>query len=87
MDLTDKAAAYANALDSDISARRFEQVRKSNLWRGWIGTIYGSEVGTSERGYAFDQIEDAIENAKLMREQCRAIRPNIAITPNKEPTP
>ena len=39
MDLTDKVAAYANALDSDISAERFEQVRNSELWRGWAGTI------------------------------------------------
>jgi len=40
--------------------------------------------GASASGYAFYQIEDAIENAKLMREQCRAIRPNIATTPNKD---
>lgn len=34
IDLTDKVAAYANALDSDIDAERFEQVRNRALWRG-----------------------------------------------------
>lgn len=29
IDLTDKVAAYANALDDDIDAERFEQVRTS----------------------------------------------------------
>jgi len=72
IDLTDKVAAYANALDDDIDAERFEQVRNRALWRGWIGTIYGAAVGT-EAGYAFCTRHDALANAKLMREQCREI--------------
>ena len=71
-DLTDKVAAYANALDSDIDAERFEQVRNRALWRGWIGTIYGAGVGT-ESGYAFGTKHEAVENARLMREQCRDV--------------
>lgn len=73
IDLTDKVAAYANALDSDIDAERFEQVRDRKLWRGWIGTIYGAGVGT-DAGYAFGTKYEAVENARLMREQCREIR-------------
>ncbi len=72
IDLSDKIAAYANALDSDIDAERFEQVRNRALWRGWIGTIYGAGVGT-EAGYAFCTKNDALANAKRMREQCRDI--------------
>jgi hypothetical protein len=72
IDLTDKVAAYANALDSDIDAERFEQVRNRALWRGWIGTIYGSMVGTNA-GYAFPTKSEAVGNARLAREQCRDI--------------
>lgn len=72
IDLTDKVAAYANALDDDIDAERFEQVRNGALWRGWIGTIYGAGVGT-EAGYAFCTKNKALENARLMRKQCREI--------------
>lgn len=75
MDMTDKAAAYANALDSDITAERFEQVRNSELWRGWAGAIYGCIVGT-KNGYAFDTRADALENARWFREQCRDMRRN-----------
>lgn len=72
IDLTDKVAAYANALDSDIDAERFEQVRNRALWRGWIGTIYGAGIGTNA-GYAFTTRNEAIGNARLAREQCREI--------------
>ena len=72
IDLTDKVAAYANALDSDIDAERFEQVRNRALWRGWIGTIYGSGIGTNA-GYAFTTRNEAIRNARLARDQCRDI--------------
>jgi hypothetical protein len=75
MDLTDKIAAYANALDSDIDAERLQQVRNSELWRGWMGTIYGCGVATTA-GYAFDTKAEAVENARVMREQCREIRRN-----------
>lgn len=75
MDFTDKVAAYANALDSDIGAERFQQVRNSELWRGWMGTIYGCGVGT-KNGYAFDTKAEAVENARIMRDQCREIRRN-----------
>jgi hypothetical protein len=75
MDFTDKVAAYANALDSDIGAERLQQVRNSELWRGWMGTIYGCGVATTA-GYAFDTKAEALENARTMREQCREIRRN-----------
>ena len=68
----DKAAAYANALDSDIAAESWQQVRASKLWRGFVGTIYGCPVGT-DNGTMFDTAADALANAKLMREQCRDI--------------
>lgn len=70
--LDDKAAAYANALDSDIAAVSWQQVRASKLWRGFVGTIYGWPVGT-DNGTMFDTAADALANAKLMREQCREI--------------
>jgi hypothetical protein len=73
IDLTDKVAAYANALDSDIDAERFEQVRDGKLWRGYAGTIYGYPVAT-DNGTTFDTRADALENARLFREQCREIR-------------
>lgn len=73
MDLTDKAAAYANALDTDISAERFEQVRDGKLWRGYVGTIYGCMVAT-DNGTTFDTAAAALANAELFREQCREIR-------------
>ena len=70
--LDDKAATYANALDSDIAAESWQQVRASKLWRGFVGTIYGCPVGT-DNGTMFDTSADALANAKLMREQCREI--------------
>ena len=75
MDLTDKVAAYANALDSDIDAERFQQVRDSKLWRGWMGTIYGCGVGTTA-GFAFATKAEAVENAHRFRDQCRDMRRN-----------
>lgn len=73
IDLTDKVAAYANALDSDIAVEPFNQVRNSVLWRGFVGTIYGCPVAT-DNGATFDSRADALENARLFREQCREIR-------------
>lgn len=69
----DKVTAYANALDSDVAAERFEQVRDSKLWRGWVGTIYGCMVAT-DNGTTFDTAPAALANAELFREQCREIR-------------
>lgn len=68
----DKAAIYANALDSDIGAERIQQVRNSTLWRGWIGTIYGCKVG-SDKGVTVDTKAEALDSAFRMREQCREI--------------
>lgn len=65
-----KLHAYAIALDDDIGAQRIEQVRDGKLWRGWIGTIYGVKVGTT-KGALFDSHAEALENARMMREQCR----------------
>ena len=72
MDLDDKASAYANALDSDVSVLPWQQVRANKLWRGFVGTIYGCPVGT-DSGTMFDTASDALANAKLMRDQCRDI--------------
>lgn len=72
MDLTDKAAAYANALDSDMAAQPWQQVRAGKLWRGFVGTIYGCPVMT-DNGTTFDTAAAALANAELFREQCRAI--------------
>lgn len=69
----DKAAAYANALDTDITAEPFQQVRDGKLWRGYSGAIYGVLVSTG-KGYAFEWKHEAMENARLFREQCREIR-------------
>ncbi len=71
-DLEDKIAAYANALDDDIDAVQFNQVRNGTLWSGYVGTIYGRMVST-EKGYAFQSRRDALENARHMRERCREI--------------
>jgi hypothetical protein len=69
----DKATAYANALDTDITAEPFQQVRDGKLWRGYSGAIYGCLVST-DKGYAFEWKHEALENARLFREQCREIR-------------
>lgn len=73
IDLTDKAAAYANALDSDMAAQPWQQVRDGQLWRGYVGTIYGCPVAT-DNGTTFDTAAAAMANAELFREQCREIR-------------
>lgn len=70
--LTDKVAAYANALDTDIGTVPFKQVRDSRLWVGYSGTIHGCMIGT-EKGFAFPTPREALDNAYLMREQCREI--------------
>ncbi len=77
MDLTDKAAAYANALDSDMAAQPWQQVRDGKLWRGYVGTIYGCPVAT-DSGATFDSAAAALANAELFREQCREIRRKAA---------
>ena len=69
----DKAAAYANALDTDMAAEPWQQVRNSELWRGYVGTIYGCPVGTDSGTY-FETKHEALENARLFRERCREIR-------------
>ena len=69
----DKVAHYAAALDSDIGAMPWEQVRDGKLWRGYVGTIYGKPVATEFGGLLFDHRDEALENARRMRDECRAI--------------
>ena len=83
IDFTDKVMAYANALDSDITAERFEQVRDGKLWRGYSGAIYGCLVST-DKGYAFDTRAEALENARTFRERCREICQKVKL--NDRPT-
>lgn len=78
--LTDKVAAYANALDSDINIDQFKQVRSGYLWSGYAGTIHGCMIGT-EKGFAFPTPREALDNAYLMREQCRAVLAKRKATP------
>lgn len=66
----DKLAAYAMALDDDISAVRFEQVRDRKLWRGWFGTVYDCKVSGSDK-VGFDTYEEAREDARIFVEQCK----------------
>jgi len=70
--MTDKAAAYANALYSDITVEHFKQVRDGKLWHGYSGAIYGCLVST-DKGYAFETRDEALDNAFLFRDQCIAI--------------
>lgn len=74
MDFTniDKAKAYAIALPDDVSAERFEVVENKKLWRGYIGTVYGTRVST-ERGHKFLTFEEARANAEFFVEQCKTI--------------
>ena len=67
-----KIAAYANALDGDITAEPWKQVRNGALWRGFVGAIYGCAVGT-DKGTTFDTWSAAMANAMRFREQCREI--------------
>lgn len=69
----DKIAAYANALDGDITAEPLKQVRDGKLWHGFIGAIYGCGVGT-ERGTLFNTRRGALANAFQFREQCCEIQ-------------
>lgn len=65
----DKLKAYAMATDSDIAAVRFEQVRNSQVWRGWVGTVYGCRVQGSDQ-FGFDNYDDAVSDACKFVEQC-----------------
>lgn len=80
----DKIDAYANALDSDITAESFKQVRDGKLWRGFIGTIYGCGVGT-ESGTVFNTRREAWTNAVKFRERCREIQRKQSNAQGKRP--
>lgn len=69
----DKLAAYAMATDDDIAAERFERVRNSNVWRGYMGTVYGCRVASTDQ-VGFDTFDEARNDAVKFVEQCRAIR-------------
>ena len=66
----DKIEIYAAALQSDISAERFEVVEGGKLRRYWIGTVYGGGVAT-ERSQAY-QIADIGLRMLTPRELYRA---------------
>lgn len=70
--MTDKIAAYAMALESDINTERFQVVENSKLQTYWIGTVYGGWVAT-DAGYKFKTPEEAWDNAGKFIEQCAAI--------------
>ena len=70
--MTDKIAAYAMALQSDINTERFKVVENSKLQTYWIGTVYGGGVAT-EAGYKFNTPEEAWDNASRFIEQCAEI--------------
>ena len=70
--VTDKIAAYAMALQSDINAERFQVVENSRLQTYWIGTVYGGGVAT-DAGYKFKTPEEARDNASRFIEQCAEI--------------
>ncbi len=65
----DKLAAYAMATEEDIAAIRFEQVRDSKVWSGWVGTVYGCKVQGGDR-FGFDSYEEAVADAHRFVEQC-----------------
>lgn len=65
----DKLEAYAMAADDDIAAVRFEQVRASKLWRGYMGTVYGCKVASTDQ-VGFDTYEEARADAMKFVEQC-----------------
>jgi len=69
----DKVAAYAMATEDDIAAVRFEQVRNSKVWRGYMGTVYGCRVASTDQ-VGFDTFDEARNDAVKFVEQCRAIR-------------
>ena len=70
--MTDKIAAYAMALESDINTERFQVVENSKLQTYWIGTVYGGGVAT-DAGYKFKTPEEAWDNASKFIEQCASI--------------
>lgn len=65
----DKLEAYAMAADDDIAAVRFEQVRASKLWRGYMGTVYGCKVAATDQ-VGFDTYEEARADAMKFVEKC-----------------
>lgn len=73
MKMPDKIEMYAAALDSDISAERFQRVENGKLMTYFHGTVYGMGVATDERGHAFATFEEAHENACLFVEKCAEI--------------
>lgn len=70
--MTDKIAAYAMALQSDINTERFQVVENSKLETYWIGTVYGGGVAT-DAGYKFKTPTEAWDNASLFIEKCAEI--------------
>jgi hypothetical protein len=70
--MTDKIAAYAMALQSDINTERFQVVENSKLQTYWIGTVYGGGVAT-DAGYKFKTPTEAWDNASRFIEQCAEI--------------
>jgi hypothetical protein len=73
MKMPDKIEMYAAALDSDISAERFQRVENGTLKTYFHGTVYGMGIATNERGHAFSTFEDAYANACLFVEKCAEI--------------
>ena len=69
MNADEKLKAYAMALDSDISAERFEIVEDGKLKREWCGTVYGARVCTS-KGHRFQTFDQAYANASLFVMEC-----------------
>lgn len=70
--VTDKIAAYAMALQSDINTERFQVVENGKLQTYWMGTVYGGGVAT-DAGYKFKTPEEAWDNASRFIEQCAEI--------------
>lgn len=68
----DKVAAYAAALDADISAERFQEVENKELKTYFRGTLYGVQVAAGDV-HKFDNFQDARANAELFRQQCKDI--------------
>ena len=73
MKMPDKIEMYAAALDSDISAERFQRVENGALKTYFHGTVYGMGIATDARGHAFSTFDDAYANACLFVEQCAEI--------------
>lgn len=66
----DKLAAYAAALDSDLSAKVHRKVVDGHVKNLYGGTVYGAFVMT-EKGSTFDTYEQARKNACLFVEQAK----------------